>query len=59
MKKSIIIIVLCTLQSACAQFGPADLAGSPLLSFEELGGQITVTRIVVEEDGEPAISDAP
>lgn len=59
MKKTIIIIALCALQSACTHYVPAESAASPLLSFKELGAEITVTRIVLEEPVEIAAANAP
>ena len=59
MKKTFIIIMLCALQSACTHYVPAESAASPLLSFKELGAEITVTRIVIEEPAELAAVSAP
>ena len=59
MKKSIIIIMLCALQTACVHYVPSESTASPLLSFKELGSEITVTRIPFENRLEAAVSDAP
>ena len=52
MKKVIFILMLCVLQGACAHYGAGGSQGSSLLTYEQLGGEITVTRISVEEDME-------
>jgi len=59
MKKSILIILLCALQGACAPLGSSRPDSSPLLTFEQLGQEITVTRIQIEEDVEATLADAP
>ena len=57
MKKYLIIILLSALQGACAYHGPGAADDRTLLSYQELGSQITVTRIVVDEH--PDAADAP
>ena len=59
MKKSILIILLCALQGACAHYDSSQLGAQPLLTYEELGTEITVTRVVIEEDVEAVLADAP
>ena len=59
MKKSILIIMLCALQGACAQVGSSQPDTSPLLTFEQLSTEITVTRIEIEEDVDATLADAP
>lgn len=59
MRKSIIIIMLCALQGACAYSGQGQPGAVPLLSYTELGTEIKVTRIVIEEDTDAASADAP
>ena len=49
MKKIIFILALCALQGACARHGPGGSQGSSLLTYEQLGSEITVTRISLEE----------
>ena len=58
MKKSIFILLLCALQGACAHYDHGQLGTRPLLSFEELGSQITVTRISIEDGIEEPAGDA-
>ncbi len=50
MKKPIIILALCALQGACAQYDHRTAERAPLLSFAELGAEISVTRIAVDAD---------
>ena len=65
MKKSMIILVLCALQGACAQHRHEAPGTQSLLSYAELGGAITVTRISLEEpapdpiDTEEIVAAAP
>ena len=58
MKKCILIIMLCSLQGACASYDHSRLGSQPLLSYEELGSQITVTRIAIEAGFEEPADEA-
>jgi hypothetical protein len=44
MKKSIIIVVLCLLQCACATRETVPASGNSLLSFETISAEITVSH---------------
>ncbi len=49
MKKSLIIIILCALQGACASYDHESVAAAPLLTYSELSAEISVTRTVVDD----------
>lgn len=58
MKKSIVIITLCILQAACSSHRPAASPGPTLLSFEQLGAEISVVHEVLGEATEAPASVA-
>lgn len=51
MKNSIFILVLCVIASGCATSGDTSDAPATLLSFEEIGNEITVRYESLADDG--------
>ena len=49
MKKSIFIIALCIFQVACSSHRPAHSSSPSLLTFEQIGGEISVVYEVIDE----------
>ena len=49
MKKSIFMLLLCLGPAACGSHGPITSQGSTLLSFEQIGAEISVTHELAED----------
>jgi len=57
MKKLISIIAIALLQSACTSTGQ-HLSQEPLISFEQIGQEISVSQVVLTEDTDSSASIA-
>lgn len=58
MKKSIVILLLCILQSACGHQMTDAGENSLLLSFEQLGAEISVSHEPGDDGSTPKMSSA-
>lgn len=52
MKKLLIILTLCAMQLGCASYGKETVGRTPLLAYADLGAEISVTRVLIEDDVE-------